>query len=110
MRDSRNADGPVQFQNVNMPMANATACTDVSDYSFVLSRVNIHIDPFTHDVYQCGSEDLPTESSVIAAGGCQVSVSVFSGSTKLDVDNSTQAVVRDRIANLLTCLDSSSST
>jgi 5'-nucleotidase len=85
-------------------MSNASQCTQLSDYTFVLSRVNIDLDPFTNDVDQCGTDDFPTESSVIAAGGCRVSVSVFSGSTKLDVDKETQAAVRDRIASLLTCL------
>jgi 5'-nucleotidase len=91
-------------QNVNLPMSNATQCTNPSDYTFVLSRVNIDINPFTDDVDQCGTNHLPTESSVIAAGGCRVSVSVFNGWTKLDVDKETQAAVRDRIASLLTCL------
>ncbi|KAG8811239.1 hypothetical protein FRC17_002561 [Serendipita sp. 399] len=87
--------------NVNLP--DAKNCANVDDYKFVLSRVNIDINPFTKDVKQCGTEHLPTESDVIEAGGCNVPVSVFSGTTKLDVDKATQKAVRDKISGILTC-------
>jgi len=90
--------------NVNLPMSNATDCTKLSDYTFVLSRVNVDINPFTNDVDHCRTNHLPTESSVISAGGCRVPVSVFSASNKLDVDKETQKAVRDRITSLLVCL------
>ncbi|KAG8812336.1 hypothetical protein FRC17_002073 [Serendipita sp. 399] len=88
--------------NVNLP--NAANCKKVEDYKFVLSRVNFDINPLTDDVEHCGTEHLPTESAVIDAGGCRIPVSVFKGSTKLDVDKATQKIVRDKIGKILTCL------
>ncbi|CAG7850618.1 SubName: Full=Related to acid phosphatase {ECO:0000313/EMBL:CCA72173.1} [Serendipita indica DSM 11827] len=88
--------------NVNIP--DAKDCPNASDYKFVLSRINTDINPLTDDVNQCSTNHLPTESAVIDAGGCRVPVSVFKGTTKLDVDKDTQKQVRDRLAGLLTCL------
>ncbi|KAG8817605.1 hypothetical protein FRC19_011264 [Serendipita sp. 401] len=88
--------------NVNLP--DAANCPNAADYKFVLSRVNIDINPLTDDVTQCGTNHLPTESAVIDSGKCRVPISVFSGSTKLDVDKATQKVVRDKLAKILTCL------
>jgi len=90
-------------QNVNFPNSDATTCTKLSDFSFVLSRVNFDINPFTPDVDHCGTNHLPTESSVIDSGNCRVSISVFKG-FKLDASASQQQVVRDKISSLLTCL------
>lgn len=60
--------------------------------------------PFTSDVTQCGTSILPTESSVLASGGCRVSVSVFDGLTKLDVDKSKQEIVRNKLVLFLRCM------
>lgn len=89
--------------NVNFPVSDATTCTQLSDYHFVQSRVNVDINPFTKDVNQCGSDHLPTESSVIESGGCRVSVSAFWATSKLDVDKATQAAVRSKIGGLFEC-------
>ncbi|KAG8813910.1 hypothetical protein FRC19_002098 [Serendipita sp. 401] len=88
--------------NVNLP--DADACPNAAEYKFVLSRVNIDINPFTKDVKQCGSKHLPTESSVIDRDGCYVPVSVFKASSKLDVDKETQKIVRDKLSALFVCM------
>jgi len=90
-------------QNVNFPNSDATTCTKLSDFSFVLSRVNFDINPFTPDVEHCGTRHLPTESDVIDSGNCRVSISVFKDS-KIDVSAERQQVVRDKIKGLLTCM------
>jgi len=90
-------------QNVNFPKSDATTCTKLSDFSFILSRVNFDINPFTDDVDHCGTDHLPTEWSVIASGNCRVSISVFKES-KLDVSADKQKVVKDKISSLLSCM------
>jgi 5'-nucleotidase len=84
-------------------MADGTKCMNLNDYKFVLSRINIDINPFTKDVNQCGSDNLPTESDVMGKGDCFVTISAFWGNTKLDVDKATQTTVRDKLASILTC-------
>ena len=91
------------MQNVNLPNSDATTCTKLSDFSFVLSRVNHDVIRLTPDVDQCGTTHLPTESKVIDSGNCRVSISVFKG-FKLDASAEQQQVVRDKISSLLTCL------
>ncbi|KAH8922789.1 sure-like protein [Atractiella rhizophila] len=90
--------------NVNFPDI-TDACASVDDFKFVLSRVNIDINPFTDDVQQCGTNHLPTESSVIDSGNCRVSISGFDSSDKFDLDKARQAVVRDKFASILSCID-----
>lgn len=85
-------------------MANSTTCSQLSDYLFVLTRVNTDINPFTNDVHQCNSDHLPTESDVFNAGGCRVPISVFDSVTKLDVNKDKQKIVRDKITSVLTCM------
>lgn len=63
--------------------------------------------PFETDVKTCGSDSLPSESSVIGTTGCYSSVSVFNASTKLDVDAATQGVVLKKLEGLFTCLPES---
>jgi 5'-nucleotidase len=93
----------VIVQNVNFPNSDATTCTKLSDFSFILSRVNFDINPFTPDVEHCGDNHLPTESDVIDSGNCRVSISVFKES-KFDVSAGQQQVVRDKIQSLLSCM------
>ncbi|KAG7447204.1 sure-like protein [Guyanagaster necrorhizus] len=87
--------------NVNYPATDN--CPDVSNFSFVLSRINE--DEGATDVEWCGNTTLPAESNVVKQG-CFSSVSVFNASTKGDVDADTQAFVLDRISGILTCLSS----
>ncbi|KAF5361472.1 hypothetical protein D9758_006246 [Tetrapyrgos nigripes] len=75
--------------NVNYPSIN-NGCDDPQAYSFVLSRI-LQNDGAT-DVSTCGSDHLPTETSVVNTSGCFASVSVFNASTKADVDADTQAL------------------
>lgn len=90
--------------NVNFPSTNH--CPDVSNFSFVLSRINE--DNSATDVEWCGTTHLPTESNVVNQG-CFASVSVFNASTKGDVDADTQAFVLNRINGSLTCLSNGGS-
>lgn len=86
--------------NVNYP--ETTNCSSASDYHFVLTR--IMADPSAVDVETCGRNHLPDESSVVGdCSGCFASVSVFNASTKTDVDASTQQVVSQKLAKILTC-------
>ncbi|CAG8624710.1 13297_t:CDS:2, partial [Acaulospora colombiana] len=89
--------------NVNIGMATESLCQNPSDFKFVLSRLNPDINPLTDDVDQCGTNHLPTESSVLGRGNCYVSISAFSSKTKLDVSKDVQKVVRDKLASILTC-------
>jgi 5'-nucleotidase len=93
-------------QNVNFPKSDPTTCTKVSDFSFILSRVNIDLNPFSPDVEHCGTSHLPTESDVIKSGNCRASISVFKD-FKIDANAAQQKVVRDKISSLLTCLPAS---
>ncbi|KAK0201040.1 sure-like protein [Desarmillaria ectypa] len=77
--------------NVNYP--STSDCPDVSNFSFVLSRINE--DESATDVEWCGTTNLPAESNVVKQG-CFASVSVFNASTKGDVNADTQAFVLDR--------------
>jgi len=86
--------------NVNYPPIDN--CPHVSDFRFVMTR--IFWNPFATDIPICGSNILPTETSVIHTPGCYSSVSVFNAKTKHDVDVITQAVVWDRLRNIFTCL------
>ncbi|KAJ7630051.1 sure-like protein [Mycena polygramma] len=86
--------------NVNYPAATG-ACTSVSAFKFVLTRLNFNL--FATDVETCGTTRLPTESSVVEMCGCFASVSVFDASTKLDVDAATQAGVLGKLDSILSC-------
>ncbi|THV02677.1 survival protein sure-like phosphatase/nucleotidase [Dendrothele bispora CBS 962.96] len=86
--------------NVNYP--SIKGCYSVSSFNFILSRVTP--DASAVDVETCRKRSLPAEADVVAKHGCFVSVSVFNASTKADVDASTQKVVLDKLAGLLTCL------
>ncbi|KAL7624408.1 hypothetical protein AAE478_005972 [Parahypoxylon ruwenzoriense] len=91
------------FLNVNFPKVEG-ACTDPDNFKWVLSRVNpgLFSEP---DAVTCGSDRLPTESSVIDAGGCRISVSVGDASDKTTAPKEKQAVVLKKLNSLLTCLD-----
>lgn len=89
---------------MNLPKADANTCTRVEDYKYVLSRINFDINPWTPDVTHCNTHHLPTEATVVDTEGCYVSVSVFKGWSKLDVDKDAQRIVKNKLSDLLTCL------
>ncbi|KAI2601712.1 sure-like protein [Hypoxylon sp. NC1633] len=90
--------------NVNFPEVTG-ACTDPANFKWVLSRINPGIIS-APDVDYCGDDRLPTESSVIDAGGCQISVSVGDATDKTTAPAEKQAVVLQKLGSMLTCLDS----
>jgi len=96
--------GPLLPDNitVNVNYAAIDDCPDASAYQWVLSRLVKN--PFATDVETCGSDHLPSESTVVSAG-CFVSVSVIDATTKLDVDSTVQETVMERLSGLpLSCL------
>ncbi|OJJ42823.1 hypothetical protein ASPZODRAFT_76159 [Penicilliopsis zonata CBS 506.65] len=90
--------------NVNFPAVDDDTCNSADQFSFVLSRIYTAIPLISgDDVETCGTDRLPTETEVIDTAGCYVSVSV--GKTdKLDADATLQAVVLDKLSDLLVCL------
>lgn len=88
--------------NVNFPDVSDTECNDVSQFQFVLSRINPGI--FSEDdVETCGDDRLPMERQVVDAG-CYVSVSPGDADDKTTVDAERQAVVLEKLQGLLSCL------
>lgn len=87
---------------VNVNTSNVSGCTDPDDFEFVFTR-NL-ADPLAVDVTTCGTNHLPTESSVVGSSGCHVSISVINAITKTDVDAATQQVVFNRVESLLSCI------
>lgn len=89
--------------NVNFPKVEGD-CTDPAKFKWVLSRINPGV--FSDkDVETCGSDRLPTENSVINAGGCRISVSVGDSTDKTTAPAEKQAVVLQKLGSLLSCLD-----
>nr|GAT50958.1 predicted protein [Mycena chlorophos] len=87
--------------DINYP-AYSSACSTVDAFTWVLTR--IFWDPFVDDVETCGSDHLPLESDVLGANGsCQISVSMFNPSDKLDASAAQQAVVLGKISSILSC-------
>ncbi|KAH6611498.1 hypothetical protein Trco_001518 [Trichoderma cornu-damae] len=95
---------PEVFLNVNFPKAEGD-CTDASDFEWVLTRVNPGIIS-PPDVEFCGGNRLPTELSVITHKGCFISVSVADAKDKTTAPNRSQAVVLDKLRDMLSCLPS----
>lgn len=90
------------YLNVNFPSAGSgTSCTDVTQFKFVLSRI---LSSSGTTVSTCGSDTLPTESSVVGTSGCYVSISVGNASTKNDGTEAQQAVVLEKLESILSCL------
>lgn len=94
--------------NVNFPAVSDDTCSKVSDFQFVLSRINIgFLSPA--DVETCGSTRLPTERSVVSTtSGCYVSISP-GDVDKLTADADVQGVVLKKLGYMLTCLPDSDS-
>lgn len=96
---------PDIFLNVNFPKVDGS-CTELSDFQWILTRINPgFLSP--PDVSFCGGERLPTELSVITHGGCLISVSVANAKDKTTASAGSQAVVLDKLHNMLSCLPSS---
>lgn len=96
---------PDVFLNVNFPKVDGS-CTDLSDFLWVLTRINPgYFSP--PDVSYCGGERLPTELSVITHGGCLISVSVANAKDKTTASTDNQAVVLEKLHDMLSCLPSS---
>lgn len=85
--------------NVNYP--STSGCTAADDFSFIFTRNLANSGAI--DVTTCGTDHLPDETTVVHSSGCHVSVSVINAVTKTDVDATTQAVVFDRISDILSC-------
>lgn len=90
--------------NVNFPASTSDSCSTAADFDFVLSRIFTAVpllDP--DDVETCGTDRLPTETTVIGTAGCYASISV-GNSSKLDADAASQAVVLAKLSSILSCL------
>ncbi|KAL4815027.1 survival protein sure-like phosphatase/nucleotidase [Aspergillus spinulosporus] len=93
---------PGVWVNVNFP--SVEGCSTADDFGFVLSRMSTALPLITDDdVETCGSTRLPTENDVLGADGCYVSISVGVADSS-DADATSQWVVLQRLADLLTCL------
>ncbi|KAL5360602.1 survival protein sure-like phosphatase/nucleotidase [Aspergillus floccosus] len=91
--------------NVNFPKVTDSSCTNVDDFQFILTRILGAIPLVTpDDVETCGETRLPTETSVVLRDGCYASISVGTADDKRDANATMQAVVLDRLGDLLTCL------
>ncbi|EME81301.1 uncharacterized protein MYCFIDRAFT_81372 [Pseudocercospora fijiensis CIRAD86] len=91
--------------NVNFPAVSET-CKSASDFKFVLSRIYPKV-PIVGapDVETCGSDELPTERTVVGTKGCYASISVGDLS-KTDASAEDQAVVLEKLKPILSCLPS----
>ncbi|KAI0651335.1 sure-like protein [Trametes meyenii] len=88
---------------VNVNYAKIDDCPSADSYKWVFSRLVWNI--FETDTETCGSDHLPDESKVVGSG-CYASVSVISASSKLDVNATLQAQVKERLQGLqFACLD-----
>jgi 5'/3'-nucleotidase SurE len=92
------------FLNVNFPDVQEGECDDLSQFKWVLSRIN----PGTfspRDVEWCGDDRLPTELHVSEQDGCYIPVSIGDASDKTtNNDVAKQQVVLDKLRDMLTCL------
>ncbi|KAH8700741.1 acid phosphatase precursor [Talaromyces proteolyticus] len=95
---------PDIWLNVNFPAVSNDSCNSADQFSFVLSRIYTAVPLISGaDVETCGSTRLPTETAVVDTAGCYVAVSV--GNTdKRDGNATQQAVVLDKLSDLLVCL------
>lgn len=88
--------------NVNFPKVEGS-CMQATSFKWVLSRINPGW--FSRpDVVQCGSDRLPTETDVLNAAGCYISVSVGDANDKTTAAREKQAVVLQKLGSMLTCL------
>ena len=92
--------------NVNYPAVSSSSCSSPTQFKFVLSRINSAASGAAPDVSTCGKSRLPTESSVVGTAGCYASISVGVATSKGDAGAAQQAVVKQKLASLLSCLPS----
>ncbi|KAL2123645.1 hypothetical protein VTJ04DRAFT_10 [Mycothermus thermophilus] len=90
------------FLNVNFPTV-GNKCNKASQFKWVLSRINIGLFS-APDIQHCGSTRLPMEAAVVLSDGCYISVSVGDARDKTTAPKEKQAIVRDKLQGLLTCL------
>ncbi|KAJ8472938.1 hypothetical protein ONZ51_g8188 [Trametes cubensis] len=89
---------------VNVNYAAIDSCPSAASYEWVFSRLVWNV--FATDVHTCGSDHLPTESTVVDAG-CYASLSVLDAQSKLDANATMQAQVMANLEALsFTCLPS----
>lgn len=92
------------FLNVNFPeVSEESGCATADDFQFVLSRINPGIIS-APDVEWCGGDRLPTETSVIRADGCYVSVSIGDADDKTTANDERQDAVLATLKDILVCL------
>ncbi|PNS16990.1 hypothetical protein CAC42_4954 [Sphaceloma murrayae] len=92
------------YLNVNFPESSASECGNPANFRFILTRIDGAVPLITPaDVQTCGTNRLPTESSVVGRSGCFVSISV-GGNNKQDTSAANQAVVLRKLAPILSCL------
>lgn len=89
--------------NINFPPRNATDCSRPEDFKFILTR--ILVDTTAKDVFTCGSDHLPDETTVNGLNGCFATISVFNATNKADVDAGIQGFVLNRIRPILSCVN-----
>ncbi|CAA7262642.1 unnamed protein product [Cyclocybe aegerita] len=87
--------------SVNVNFASISNCPSASSYKFVFTRLLAN--SAQTDVTTCGTDHLTAEGTVITRG-CIATVSVFNATTKRDVGASSQAVVLNKVAPILSCL------
>jgi 5'/3'-nucleotidase SurE len=90
------------FLNVNFPKVSET-CASADDFQFVLSRINPGIIS-APDVEWCGGTRLPTETTVVRADGCFVSVSIGDADDKTTANDERQGAVLASLKDILVCL------
>ncbi|KAL7934070.1 sure-like protein [Trichoderma chlorosporum] len=93
---------PDIFLNVNFPKVEGD-CTELSSFKWVFTRIHPGF-ASPPDVELCGSRRLPTELSVITHPGCFISVSAGNAHGKTSASYPDQALVLDKLRDLLTCL------
>lgn len=90
--------------NVNYPDVTSSTCSSAAQFKFVLSRINSATIFTAKDVTTCGSNRLPTETSVVDTNGCFASISVGVASNKSDASADDQATVLAKLQSILSCL------
>ncbi|KAK1751531.1 survival protein sure-like phosphatase/nucleotidase [Echria macrotheca] len=92
---------PNVWLNVNFGAVGGEGCTRAADFKWVLSRINIGLFS-APDTPHCGTTRLPSEIDVVNRG-CFVSVSVGDARDKSTAPAADQAVVVQKLGNLLSC-------
>lgn len=113
---------PGAFLNVNIGAIKKAKCDKVSDFRFVMTRINpivnrkpprpkphsavqhhVLVDGAPPDVQICGTRRLPSEFRVLRTKGCWVSISVGKAATKRDFRKA-QWMILEKLRPHLSCL------